>query len=136
MKKNSKLKTEDLSVIDIDYVSRLANLPLTSKEKALFEKQLKDVLNYIAKLNEIDTDKVEPIAHISDLTIRETSGLLSSKQINAQELTQAFLERAHGLNKKLNSFITITDNNALNQAKKVDELIANGQKLNLLAGIP
>ena len=67
MKKNSKLKTEDLSVIDIDYVSRLANLPLTSKEKALFEKQLKDVLNYIAKLNEIDTDKVEPIAHIADL---------------------------------------------------------------------
>src|SRR3990172_277437 len=74
--------------------------------------------------------------NILDLTIRETSDLLSSKQIKAQELTQAFLERAHGVNKKLNSFITICGGTALKQAKKVDELIANGQKLNSLAGIP
>ena len=67
MKKNSALKTQDLAFIDIDYVSKLANLPLSNKEKALFEKQLKDILNYIAKLNEINTDKVEPIAHIVDL---------------------------------------------------------------------
>ena len=73
MKKNSKIMTGTSSVIDIDYVSKLANLPLTSKEQALFEKQLKDVLDYIAKLNEINTDNVEPIAHISNLenVIRE-----------------------------------------------------------------
>src|SRR3989344_3909787 len=74
--------------------------------------------------------------NILDLTIREASDLLSSKQIKAQELAQAFLEKAHGLNEKLNSFITICDDAALNQAKKVDKLIANGQKLNHLAGIP
>src|SRR3989344_7609359 len=74
--------------------------------------------------------------NISDLTIREASDLLSSKQIKAQELAQTFLEKAHGLNKKLNSFITICDDVALNQAKKVDELIANGQQLSPLAGIP
>src|SRR3989344_8286135 len=67
MKKNSKLMTQTSSVIDIDYVAKLANIPLTNKEKILFEKQLKDVLNYIAKLNEINTDKVEPIAHIVNL---------------------------------------------------------------------
>lgn len=53
--------------IDIDYVSKLANLPLSNKERVLFEKQLKDVLNYIAKLNEVNTDKVEPIGHVTDL---------------------------------------------------------------------
>ena len=74
--------------------------------------------------------------NVSDLTIREASDLLSSKQIKAQELAQAFLEIAHGQNKKLNSLITICDDAALNQAKKVDKLIANGQKLNPLAGIP
>src|SRR3990167_8818600 len=74
--------------------------------------------------------------NISDLTIRETSDLLSSKQIKAQELTQAFLERAHRLNKKLNSFITITADTAQDQAKKADQLIASGYKLNPLAGIP
>jgi len=70
------------------------------------------------------------------LKSNETSDLLSSKQLKAQELAQAFLKSAHGLNKKLNSFITICDDAALNQAKKVDKLIANGQKLNPLAGIP
>jgi len=74
--------------------------------------------------------------NILDLTIRETSDLLSSRQLKAQELAQAFLESAHELNKKLNSFITICDDTALNQAKKVDKLIANGQKLNPLAGVP
>ena len=74
--------------------------------------------------------------NVSDLTIREASDLLSSKQIKAQELVQAYLKSAHGQNKKLNSFITICDDAALNQAKKVDKLIANGQKLNPLAGIP
>ena len=61
------MKKTQKPTIDIDYISKLANLPLSNKEKTLFEKQLKDVLNYIAKLNEINTDKVEPIAHIVDL---------------------------------------------------------------------
>ena len=73
MKKNSTLKTQASSSIDIDYVAKLANIPLTNKEKVLFEKQLKDVLNYIAKLDEVNTDKIEPVAHITNLenVIRE-----------------------------------------------------------------
>ena len=67
MKKNSKLKTQAPSVFDVDYISKLANLPLTDREKALFSEQLSDVLSYISKLNEIVTNKIEPIAHIVDL---------------------------------------------------------------------
>ena len=73
---------------------------------------------------------------IEDLTIKTAADLLSKRQIKAQELTRAFLDRAHKLNKKLNSFITITDDVAIKQAKKVDELIVDNQKLNPLAGIP
>jgi len=68
MKKNSKLKTQAPSVFDVDYISKLANLPLTDREKVLFSEQLSDVLSYISKLNEIVTNKVDPIAHIVDLT--------------------------------------------------------------------
>ncbi|MCR4325057.1 MAG: Asp-tRNA(Asn)/Glu-tRNA(Gln) amidotransferase subunit GatC [Candidatus Curtissbacteria bacterium] len=53
--------------IDIEHVAKLANLNLTPEEKTLFEKQLGEVVNYISKLNEVDTDKVEPISNITGL---------------------------------------------------------------------
>src|SRR3989338_7482039 len=70
------------------------------------------------------------------LTIKEAADLIAKKQIKVFELAQIFLERAKKLNKKLNSYITITENVALQQAKKVDELITNNQKMPPLAGIP
>src|SRR5579872_3253089 len=73
---------------------------------------------------------------ITDLTIKDASTLLRSKEVKAEELTKAFLKRATSLNKKLNSFITITEDEALEQARKVDELIADKQPLSPLAGIP
>ncbi|KKR65283.1 MAG: Glutamyl-tRNA(Gln) amidotransferase subunit A [Candidatus Curtissbacteria bacterium GW2011_GWA1_40_47] len=54
----------------------------------------------------------------------------------AQELTKYFLDRAQKLNKKLNCYITICAENALKEAKRVDEIIAAGQKISPLAGIP
>ncbi len=71
-----------------------------------------------------------------NLTIRETTKLLSTKKIKARELTKAFLERAKRLNKTLNAFITFSDDIALDQAEKVDQLISQNQKLGPLAGIP
>ncbi len=73
---------------------------------------------------------------VTKLTIQKVSELIKSKQIKAQELTEDYLERARKLNSRLNSFITITENEALTQAKKVDHLIADNQKLDPLAGIP
>src|SRR3989344_8876845 len=70
------------------------------------------------------------------LTIKEATDLIAKKQIKAYDLTQIFLARAKKLNKKLNSYITITEDVAQEQAKKVDELIADNQKLPPLAGIP
>src|SRR3989344_6642699 len=73
---------------------------------------------------------------ITDLTIKDAGALLSTKQIKAQELTREFLKRAKKLNPKLNSYITITEDVALDQAQKVDELIEHKQPLSPLAGIP
>lgn len=73
---------------------------------------------------------------VTDLTIKETNSLLTGKQIKAEELAKAFLKRAQELNKKLNSFITISQDYALSQAKKTDELLANNQQILPLAGIP
>ena len=49
--------------IDVDYVAKLARLKLTEEEKKTLSGQLEKILEYIKKLNEIDTSKVEPTAH-------------------------------------------------------------------------
>lgn len=73
---------------------------------------------------------------ITSLTIQEAFQLLSNKKIKATELVEAALNRAKSLNGKLNVFITICEEIAIDQAKRVDRLIFQKQKLSPLAGIP
>ncbi len=49
--------------LDVGYVAKLARLELTPEETRLFQKQLGDVLNYVAKLSEVDVSQVETAAH-------------------------------------------------------------------------
>ena len=44
-------------------VALLSRLELTDGEVARFSSQLSDIVAYIEKLNELDTDGVEPLAH-------------------------------------------------------------------------
>jgi len=48
---------------DLDHVANLARITLTAEEKARFASQLGDVLAYIAQLNEVNVEGVEPTAH-------------------------------------------------------------------------
>ena len=49
---------------DVDYVSDLARIKLTEDEKVDMVRQLTRVIQYMEKLNELDTENVEPTAHI------------------------------------------------------------------------
>jgi len=49
--------------IDIDYVANLARIELTAEEKEKLGSQLDDILGYFEKLNAVDVDGVEPMAH-------------------------------------------------------------------------
>ena len=44
-------------------VAKLARLDLTDEEVTEFSSELSAILDYIEKLNELDTDSVEPLAH-------------------------------------------------------------------------
>jgi aspartyl-tRNA(Asn)/glutamyl-tRNA(Gln) amidotransferase subunit C len=59
----------DMSVSekDVERVAELANLELTSAEKAGMLRDLNSVLGYFAELNELDTSSVPPMAQVSDL---------------------------------------------------------------------
>ncbi len=48
---------------DIDYLSRLSRLELTESEKELFSAQLGQVMDFMKKLDDVDTEGVEPTAH-------------------------------------------------------------------------
>ena len=66
----------------------------------------------------------------------EQSKALKNKEVSAVELTTAALNRIKELDEKLGAFNSLTENTALETAKKVDEKIAKGEELPLLAGIP
>ncbi|MCI9148430.1 MAG: Asp-tRNA(Asn)/Glu-tRNA(Gln) amidotransferase subunit GatC [Hungatella sp.] len=48
----------------IEYVSILAKLELSGKEKEDAKREMGRMLDYIDKLNELDTDGVEPMSHV------------------------------------------------------------------------
>jgi len=68
-------------------------------------------------------------------TIAEWSQELSTKKISSEELTRMMLERIKKLDPKLNSFITVTEEHALQAAKAADTLHSQG-KAGPLTGIP
>lgn len=68
-------------------------------------------------------------------TIAELSEILRKKEISSVELCQLFLDRIKVFNPTLNSFITITEADALTAAQKADEMRAQG-KAGALTGIP
>lgn len=48
----------------VRYIADLANLHLTDAEVSKFEADLDEILTHVDKLNEIDTDGVEPMAQV------------------------------------------------------------------------
>lgn len=50
---------------DVAYVADLANLELTDQERQRILKDLNSILDYIDRLNELDTSDVPPMAQIS-----------------------------------------------------------------------
>lgn len=51
---------------DVAYVADLANLELTEEERARMLRDLNSVLEYVARLSELSTDKVAPMAQVSE----------------------------------------------------------------------
>ncbi|MFV3330609.1 Asp-tRNA(Asn)/Glu-tRNA(Gln) amidotransferase subunit GatA [Pseudomonas sp. NY15437] len=64
---------------------------------------------------------------LHQLTLAEVARGLADKQFSAQELATALLARIQQLDPQLNSFITVTEESALAQAKAADERRAKGE---------
>ncbi|MDH4570744.1 Asp-tRNA(Asn)/Glu-tRNA(Gln) amidotransferase subunit GatA [Pseudomonas sp. BN414] len=66
------------------------------------------------------------------LTLAEIARGLAAKEFSAEELTRGLLARIHQLDPQLNSFISITDEPAIEQAKAADARRAAGEQGALL----
>ena len=64
------------------------------------------------------------------------AALVSAKQISPVELTQHFLDRINEHDHKLNSFLTVSGDLAMQQAKDAESAIQGGRSLGPLAGVP
>ncbi|MCK8826990.1 Asp-tRNA(Asn)/Glu-tRNA(Gln) amidotransferase subunit GatC [Natroniella acetigena] len=47
----------------VEKIAHLARLEVSEEEKEVFANQLSDILEHAEKLNELDTENVEPTAH-------------------------------------------------------------------------
>ncbi len=56
-----------ISKEDIEHIALLARLLLSEEEKELFGIQLSSILDYMDKLNELDTGNIEPTSHVLSL---------------------------------------------------------------------
>jgi aspartyl-tRNA(Asn)/glutamyl-tRNA(Gln) amidotransferase subunit A len=71
-----------------------------------------------------------------ELTIKQINNGLAKKEFSALELCKNYLNKIRKEDKKISSFLVLTEELALNQAKKTDEKIAKGESLPVLAGVP
>ncbi len=73
---------------------------------------------------------------LTSLKLHEAAELLKHKEISPVELTRAHLERIQQLDQRLNSFITLTPELALQQARLAEVEIQDGDYKGALHGIP
>jgi len=74
--------------------------------------------------------------NLTELTITQAHQGLLKRKFSALELTKSFLDRIKERNKKIFAFLTVCEDFALSQAKKIDDLLLQKRELPILAGIP
>jgi len=71
-----------------------------------------------------------------NLTIEEAHALLVAGKISSLELTQAALERIRQTDSQVRAYVTVAEEQALEQARQADERLRSGRNVTPLTGIP
>jgi aspartyl-tRNA(Asn)/glutamyl-tRNA(Gln) amidotransferase subunit A len=75
-------------------------------------------------------------AELTSLSLVEAAELIRQRAISPVELTQACLKRIERLDEKLISFITVSAEQALEQARQAEQELMRGQAVGILHGLP
>ena len=95
-----------LTKVEIEHIATLARIKLAEKEKTHLTTELGAILEYINKLNEIDTTTVEPTAQVTGLEniFRADNEPLPAGQ--SEKLIKQFPEQKDGFLKVGSVFTT------------------------------
>ena len=52
---------------DIEHLAKLAGLEISSKEKGIYKKQLSEIVEYVGKLQKVNTKNIEPTSQTTGL---------------------------------------------------------------------
>ena len=56
-----------ITIEQVEHIARLARLQFSDAEKETLSEELSQILQYMEKLNELDTEGVEPLSHPTEL---------------------------------------------------------------------
>jgi len=70
------------------------------------------------------------------MTALELSSLIRKGEVSPSSLVEAVAKRIEEVEEKLSSYVTLTIDEALSEAKRVEERLTKGEELGPLAGIP
>lgn len=68
--------------------------------------------------------------------IRKLHNLLREKKISCEELTRKYIDEIATVDKNLNSYVLVTEKEAIDCARSVDKKISRNEDIDLLEGIP
>lgn len=74
--------------------------------------------------------------HLGELSALQLRDALAGREVSAREVTEYFLDRITELNPALGSFISVSAEQALEEAARADDSLARGRKPGILHGMP
>lgn len=73
---------------------------------------------------------------ITSMTVVELAAMLRAGSCSSRELTEAILQKIDSEGSRINAYITLTAEKALETAERIDRRRANGENVHTLGGIP
>jgi len=75
------------------------------------------------------------MSKLHELTAKETLQKICGNEVSAKECVHAVFERIHKLEDKINAYVTLVEEEAINKAREIDKKISEGKPVGRLAGV-
>jgi len=74
---------------EVKHIAKLSALNLKAKEEEKFSDQLSEILNYVEKLDKINTQKIEPLFQVTDLKNVSRDDSVVPSEVTKEEILEA-----------------------------------------------